>query len=110
MCDTGHEAHPHPARDASLPVDLDAFEGERIPLAPVERVSITSLVDNVADLLAPDKGPAHRHPPWSWPTMSTGVTEEHVAEDGPQAEHGFSVLVEIERAGGDVHRILFDTG
>src|SRR3954468_12505672 len=110
MCDTAQDGHRHATTVASVPTDLDAFEGERIPLAPVERVSITSLVDNVADLLAPDKGPAHRYPPWSWPTMATGLTEEHLASDGPQAEHGFSALVEIERTGGDVHRILFDAG
>ena len=26
------------------------------------------------------------------------------------AEHGFSALVEVELAGGGVHRVLFDTG
>ena len=29
--------------------------------------------------------------------------------DGPKAEHGFSALVEV-RKGGEVHRLLFDTG
>jgi hypothetical protein len=31
-----------------------------IPLEPVDQVTITTLVDNVADLLATDAGPARR--------------------------------------------------
>jgi 7,8-dihydropterin-6-yl-methyl-4-(beta-D-ribofuranosyl)aminobenzene 5'-phosphate synthase len=30
--------------------------------------------------------------------------------DGPRGEHGFSALVEVTRADGSVHRLLFDTG
>ncbi len=33
---------------------------EVIPLAPVEAVTITTLVDNVVDVLLPDGGPARR--------------------------------------------------
>jgi hypothetical protein len=35
---------------------------ETIPLEPVDSVTITTLVDNVADLLLPNEGPAQRRP------------------------------------------------
>jgi hypothetical protein len=31
-----------------------------IPLEPVDSITVTTLVDNVADLLLPDEGPAKR--------------------------------------------------
>ena len=93
-----------------MPVEVDAFEGERIPLEPVERVAITSLVDNSCDMLAADKGPAHRRGLGRWPSLPAPTTEQGAVLDGPKAEHGFSALVEIERADGAVHRVLFDTG
>ena len=46
MCDSSLE-HARSVPSASVPVDLDAFAAERIPLAVVDRVSITALVDNV---------------------------------------------------------------
>jgi 7,8-dihydropterin-6-yl-methyl-4-(beta-D-ribofuranosyl)aminobenzene 5'-phosphate synthase len=38
------------------------------------------------------------------------VHEQGEAPDWPVAEHGFSALVDVELAGGVVHRLLFDTG
>jgi 7,8-dihydropterin-6-yl-methyl-4-(beta-D-ribofuranosyl)aminobenzene 5'-phosphate synthase len=35
---------------------------EPIPLEPVDAVTVTTLVDNVTDLLLPDQGPATRAP------------------------------------------------
>src|SRR5947207_3050769 len=110
MCDSSHEIHTADAAVASVPADLDAFAGERIPLAPVERVSITSLVDNVSDALAVDIGPAHRPTGESFPWVAAPMTVSGATVEVPRAEHGFSALVEIERAGGEAHRILFDAG
>ena len=94
----------------AVPAEVEAFRGQRIELAPVERVSITTLVDNSCDVLAADAGPAHRHPLGSWPAVANRVHEQGAALDGPVAEHGFSALVEVELPGGVVHRLLFDTG
>ena len=97
MCDGG--AAPSAAGDALVvPVDLDAFTGERIPLEPVERVRITTLVDNVCDMLAADDGPGE--PAGRWPAGrgggGRGVEDGHGAR-GPLAEHGFSALVAVDR-------------
>src|SRR4051812_17726980 len=109
MCESSHETRTAHA-PAAVPHDLDAFTGERIPLTPVERVSITSLDDKAFDALAIDTGPAHRPQGDVFPPLASSTTEHGFVVDGPQAEHGFSALVEVERAGGQIHRILFDTG
>src|SRR5947208_1991288 len=80
------------------------------PLVPVERLSITTIVDNVCDILAADAGPARRRPLARWPWQAAPTTLEGRVPDGPRAEHGFSALVEVTRADGSVHRLLFDTG
>jgi hypothetical protein len=56
VCDGGHSR----ADVAIVPSELDAFQGERIPLRPVRRVEITTLVDNALDVFAADSGPAKR--------------------------------------------------
>ena len=109
MCGSG--TTPSTARGAFVvPIDIGAYAGEPIPLEPVERVSITTVVDNVSDMLAADSGPAHRRPLARWPWRDAPTTVEGRVPDGPKAEHGFSALVEVTRAGGSVHRLLFDTG
>lgn len=108
MCGGG--APPAAGGAAIVPVDLDAFTGERIPIESVERVSITTLVDNTCDVLAADWGPAHRFPLSAWPTRAAPTMEDGSVTDGPRAEPGFSALVEVARADGSVHRLLFDTG
>lgn len=82
-------------------------------LEPVDAITITMLMDNVADALAPDQGPAKRGgglasgarpPTLPAPTLETGQVA-----DALLAEHGFSALVTATK-GGQQHRILFDAG
>ncbi|MCA1843296.1 MAG: MBL fold metallo-hydrolase [Actinobacteria bacterium] len=73
-------------------------------------MSITTVVDNVVDMLAADDGPARRRPLMRWPWQEAPTTVEARVPDGPKGEHGFSALVEVTRADGSVHRLLFDTG
>jgi 7,8-dihydropterin-6-yl-methyl-4-(beta-D-ribofuranosyl)aminobenzene 5'-phosphate synthase len=75
-------------------------------------VSITSVMDNVADMLMVDRGPARR-----WGIGGSGeppMREARTLEGGrtldqPLAEHGFSALVTVNLA-GVTRRILFDAG
>ncbi|HEX8966317.1 MAG TPA: MBL fold metallo-hydrolase, partial [Chloroflexota bacterium] len=82
----------------------------RIPLEPVDALTITTLVDNVYDVFMPDQGPAHRTGPGSTPghlpaaTMLGGSVPDQLI-----AEHGLSLLLTITR-GERVHRLLFDCG
>jgi 7,8-dihydropterin-6-yl-methyl-4-(beta-D-ribofuranosyl)aminobenzene 5'-phosphate synthase len=72
---------------------------------------VTTLVDNVADLLLPDEGPAKR-PPMAmsaYPSVSARFIEGGSTGDALRAEHGFSCLVTIEKSGRTV-RVLFDAG
>ena len=82
---------------------------EPIPLEPVEAVTITTLVDNVVDVLLPDSGPARR-PRRDLASRAAATMEEGRAWSQPVAEHGFSALVDVRLAGGKAHRVLFDTG
>ncbi len=81
-----------------------------IPLYPLDSVDITILVDNVADFLLVDQGPAKR-PGFhlNIPRVSASMMEGGQAMDVPLAQHGFSALVTLGRA-EQTHRILFDTG
>jgi 7,8-dihydropterin-6-yl-methyl-4-(beta-D-ribofuranosyl)aminobenzene 5'-phosphate synthase len=80
-----------------------------VGLEPVDSMSITILMDNVADALMPDQGPARR------PRMPPAQRVPAATMDGSnsfaslKAEHGFSCLLTVRRAGAE-HRILFDTG
>ncbi|MGB6457898.1 MAG: MBL fold metallo-hydrolase [Streptosporangiaceae bacterium] len=80
-----------------------------IPLAPVESVTITTLVDNVADMLAVDAGPAIRPFVGDATRVPSPLFEQGWRAEGLMAEHGFSALVSVQR-GGATHRILFDAG
>lgn len=71
---------------------------ERIALAPVDEVTVTTLVDNVTDVLLTDAGPAKR-PPFAFATTGRVL----------RAEHGFSCLVTVTKDGRTT-RVLFDTG
>ena len=91
--------------------DPDTEPPEPIPLAPVDGVTITTLVDNVSDMLLADEGPAVRSSlvgP-SVPTTDASVIDGGRGVDALHAEHGFSSLVTIER-GRHTCRILFDAG
>ncbi len=82
-----------------------------IPLDPVDAVSITTLVDNFVDVLMSDDGPAKRMglPTPATPRIPAAFLETGATMDSPLAEHGFSVLVTVTKAGRE-HRILFDAG
>ena len=69
-----------------------------MPLAPVDRVSITTVVDNSVDVLRPDEKVARR---WSVPRA------RKIAD--LRAEHGLAHHVEVTR-GRDTVRIAFDFG
>jgi len=47
-----------------VPSQVDAFTGERIPLQPVRRVHVTTLVDNMLDVLA------------AWPQLPVAVHQD----------------------------------
>jgi 7,8-dihydropterin-6-yl-methyl-4-(beta-D-ribofuranosyl)aminobenzene 5'-phosphate synthase len=84
-------------------------EAELIPLEPVDAVTVTTLVDNVTDILLGDEGPARRPPIGSGPRIPASVLIDGEAFDALRAEHGFAALVTVAR-GGREHRVLFDTG
>jgi 7,8-dihydropterin-6-yl-methyl-4-(beta-D-ribofuranosyl)aminobenzene 5'-phosphate synthase len=84
-------------------------EVETIPLEPVDALSVTTLVDNVTDILLTDEGPARRPPIGSGPRVPASVLIDGEAFDALRAEHGFAALVTVTRAGRQ-HRVLFDTG
>jgi 7,8-dihydropterin-6-yl-methyl-4-(beta-D-ribofuranosyl)aminobenzene 5'-phosphate synthase len=81
----------------------------KVDLVPVDSVRLTILVDNVVDALMPDQAPARRPrmpPPFRLPvrTMEGGSSFA-----GLKAEHGFSCLLTVRRAGRE-HQVLYDTG
>ena len=82
---------------------------EPITLAPVDALTITTLVDNVTDVLLTDEGPAHRPRLGDGPRVAASLLDRGEAFDALRAEHGFAALVSITR-GDRVHRIMFDTG
>jgi 7,8-dihydropterin-6-yl-methyl-4-(beta-D-ribofuranosyl)aminobenzene 5'-phosphate synthase len=71
---------------------------EPIALEPVDTMTITTLVDNVTDILLADAGPARRAP---FALATTG--------NALRAEHGFACLVTITKA-AQTTRVLFDAG
>lgn len=81
----------------------------RVPLEPVESVSITVLMDNVADALIADSGPAKRGRPAPTTRVAARFLEGGSAGDSLKAEHGFSALLTVRRDGRE-HTVLFDTG
>lgn len=84
-------------------------ELEPIALQPVDALTVTTLVDNVTDILLGDEGPARRPPLGSGPRVPAPVLDVGEAFDALRAEHGFAALVTVTRDGRD-HRVLFDTG
>jgi 7,8-dihydropterin-6-yl-methyl-4-(beta-D-ribofuranosyl)aminobenzene 5'-phosphate synthase len=84
-----------------------------IALEPVDRVVVTTLVDNTADMLLPDVGPVRR---WGLsgtggplPVAPSGVAVGRSTLDFLRAEHGYSALVDVYQ-GGWMHRVLYDAG
>ncbi|HEY6594002.1 MAG TPA: MBL fold metallo-hydrolase, partial [Asanoa sp.] len=84
---------------------------EPIALEPVDAVTVTTLVDNVTDLLLGDQGPATRQTLAQAlaPAVPASFLEGGRTGDALRAEHGFSCLVTIEKD-GRVVRVLFDAG
>ncbi|WP_405587167.1 MBL fold metallo-hydrolase [Streptomyces sp. NBC_01190] len=80
-----------------------------IPLEPVDSVTVTTLMDNVSDVLMPDQGPARRPKPAADVTVPAATMESGRTPDPLRAEHGFSALVTVAKAGRE-HRFLFDAG
>jgi 7,8-dihydropterin-6-yl-methyl-4-(beta-D-ribofuranosyl)aminobenzene 5'-phosphate synthase len=80
-----------------------------IPLEPVDSVQVTILMDNVTDATMTDQGPAHRVTLGSGPRRAAGLMLGEQVPDALIAEHGFSALLTVGKAGRE-HRFLFDTG
>ena len=111
MCYEPHVHHGAVASPIILPEPVDALS-DPVTLAPVDAVTLTTLVDNSADLLLTDQGPVHRHGLFAAaaaPGLATNVLDTGEIFDIPLAEHGFSMLVTVSRAGRD-HHLLFDAG
>lgn len=86
---------------------------EPILLEPVDRVDVTTVVDNSLDVLMPDEGLVRRWGPIGTagqiPVIPSVMAEGGKTVDFLRAEHGFSALVEVH-TGGRRRRILFDAG
>ena len=81
-----------------------------IPLAPVDSLTITTLVENTYDVFMPDQGPAHRKgPDPGGPRVPASTMVDRQAPDQLIAEHGLSMLLTI-KTGNQLHRLLFDCG
>jgi 7,8-dihydropterin-6-yl-methyl-4-(beta-D-ribofuranosyl)aminobenzene 5'-phosphate synthase len=85
-----------------------------IPLTPVDRVEVLTVIDNVADALLTNTEVAKRlgvagREMDTLPQIEAPLLEAGRAADVPLAEHGLSFLVSITN--GDARRsVLFDTG
>ncbi|MER6809882.1 MBL fold metallo-hydrolase [Spirillospora sp. NPDC000708] len=93
---------PDPARETP----------DRVPLEPVDAVTLTTLIDNQSDLLLADQGPVRRtgmRQAAAGRRLPAGVLDTGESYDVPLAEHGFSMLVTVVRNGRE-HRLLFDAG
>lgn len=105
MC-TGSLHHVYRAMTPFFPSVAEATHlaaaapaAERVALDPVDRVEVTIVVDNSIDALAASTDLARR-PPSRW----DGFERDHL-----RAEHGYCLLVTIERAGRR-DTILYDGG
>ena len=108
MCTDQTPAAPqHPAGPQVL---HDFDPGVVFDLEPVDAVKVTTLVDNVTDMLMPDQGPARRHVARaSNPRTPVRIMVDGDAPDSLVAEHGFSVLVSVTKNDAE-HHVLFDAG
>jgi 7,8-dihydropterin-6-yl-methyl-4-(beta-D-ribofuranosyl)aminobenzene 5'-phosphate synthase len=98
-----------PASVAAAAVRHDVEPTFEIDLEPVDSVAVLTLMDNVTDSLMADQGPARRADPARSPWRPLAMMAEGRTPDGLIAEHGFSVLVTVTKAGQE-HRFLFDAG
>ena len=83
----------------------------RIPLEPVDSLTVTTLVDNVFDTFMPNQGPAHRISPVSGPrrTLPSTTMVDGLVPDQLIAEHGLSLMLTVTK-NDRIHRFVFDTG
>jgi 7,8-dihydropterin-6-yl-methyl-4-(beta-D-ribofuranosyl)aminobenzene 5'-phosphate synthase len=105
MCDTTGCAEPVPV----TAVREDAEPRLTIPLEPVDSIVITTLIDNVTDMLAVNTGPAVRPFIGDARHRQSAVFEDDWTMQGLIAEHGFAALITVT-TGGSAHRLLFDAG
>ena len=96
-------------REGPAPVRRDVEPAVPVTLEPVDSVELLSLVDNVTDVFMPDQGPARRPGIGVRVTRPAALMEGDWGIDAPVAEHGFSLMVTVSKA-GRTHRILFDAG
>jgi 7,8-dihydropterin-6-yl-methyl-4-(beta-D-ribofuranosyl)aminobenzene 5'-phosphate synthase len=111
MCTEPH-LHPGPLVFPAIRPEPVVALSDPVTLTAVDAVTLTTLVDNSTDLLLPDQGPIHRHGLLAAGTaqrLATNVLDTGETYDIPLAEHGFSMLVTVTRAGHD-HQLLFDAG
>ena len=103
MCDDAHARHEPVAAlaDFEPPVPIN--------LEPVDSVELLSLIDNVTDVFMPDQGPAKRAPLKFTTTRPAAFMRAGWVPEPLVAEHGFSLLVTVTKA-GRARRVLFDTG
>jgi 7,8-dihydropterin-6-yl-methyl-4-(beta-D-ribofuranosyl)aminobenzene 5'-phosphate synthase len=83
-----------------------------ISLEPIDTVTITTLVDNVSDMLLQNEGPAKRvvlAGRGDTPRVPAAFIEGGETADVPRAEHGFAALITTPEDGRERH-VLFDTG
>ncbi len=89
MCYEPH--HPGAVACSVIRPEPSAALTDPVTLAPVDAVTLTTLVDNSTDLLLLDQGPVHRYGLLSAATatrLPTTVLDAD-AYDVPLAEHGF---------------------
>lgn len=110
MCEEHRPNADAVARVAPRPLGDTAVEP--VALEPVDRVQLTTVVDNLSDMLLLDEGPAKRFGVLSlaaMPKIPEWLFEQGETVEGLRAEHGFSMLVTIER-GDRRARLVFDAG
>jgi 7,8-dihydropterin-6-yl-methyl-4-(beta-D-ribofuranosyl)aminobenzene 5'-phosphate synthase len=98
---------PAPAVRHTVPADVEL--ALQIDLEPVDSVVVTTLMDNLTDSLMAGQGPARRVALGSGPLRPSALMVDRQVPDALIAEHGFSVLVTVTKAGRE-HRFLFDAG
>jgi 7,8-dihydropterin-6-yl-methyl-4-(beta-D-ribofuranosyl)aminobenzene 5'-phosphate synthase len=105
MCDTAGSVEPVPVAAVSEETEPRLT----IPLEPVDSIVITTLIDNVTDMLAVNQGPAIRPFIGDARRRPSAVFEDDWTREGLIAEHGFAALITVT-AGDSTHRLLFDAG
>lgn len=81
---------------------------EHIALAPVDSVTITTLIDNSVDLLAPNASAA-RDATFHGDGFVSTIMADGRGLEGLIGEHGYSALVEV-RAGDRSTTVMYDAG